>query len=143
MPEAPEARRLRGDHPVARSLIAAVEAEFGRPVGDHPSAVAPGALAPFVVLVDGEEPVAGGGVRHLAPGVGEVKRMFVVPALRGRGLGRRLLAEIEAAARDAGYRRLRLDTVGSLPRFYAAAGYAPIPDYNGNALATFWGEKPL
>ena len=147
MDQAPAARLLRGDDTIARSLLAAVEAEFGRPVGEHPSAVTPAELSPpggtFVALLAGEEPVAGGGVRRLAPDVGEVKRMYVVPALRGRGLGRRLLAEIEAAARDAGYRRLRLDTAGSLPRFYTAAGYAPIADYNGNALATFWGEKRL
>jgi GNAT superfamily N-acetyltransferase len=89
--------------------------------------------------------VAGGGVRRLDgdAGLGEVKRMYVVPEARGRGLGRRLLEEIEAAARELGYRRLRLDTSGTVRRLYEAAGYVAIPSYNGNGRATFWGEKAL
>jgi GNAT superfamily N-acetyltransferase len=143
-----ETLRTGGEDPLARALLAAVEAEYGVPAepGD-PALVTPEELSPprglFVVLVDGGEPIAGGGVRGMGDGVGEVKRMYVTRARRGGGLGRLLLREIEAAARDAGYARLRLDTYGSLPPFYEAAGYVPIPDYNGNRLATFWGEKTL
>jgi len=98
----------------------------------------------YVALwVDGRA-VAGGGVRSLgSPGVGEVKRMWVEPSFRGRGLGRRLLTEIEAAAAGLGFTVLRLDTAGPLADFYLVAGYGPIADYNGNAYATFWGEKRL
>jgi GNAT superfamily N-acetyltransferase len=143
-----ETRRTAGEDPVARALLAAVEAEFEVPAPPGAAGgVVPEELSPphgfYVVLLDGGSPVAGGGVRGLGDGVGEVKRMYVPRSRRGSGLGRRLLAEIEAAARDAGYARLRLDTVGTLARFYESAGYAAIPDYNGNALATFWGEKAL
>ena len=143
-----ETVRTTGEDPLARALLAAVEAEYGVPAepGD-PALVTPAELSPprgfFVALVEGGEPVAGGGVRTLAPDVGEVKRMYVVPGRRGGGLGLRLLEEIEAAARDGGFAVLRLDTYGSLARFYEAAGYAAIEDYNGNRLATFWGEKAL
>jgi GNAT superfamily N-acetyltransferase len=146
MSEILEARRTRGDDPVARSLLAAVEEEFGVPP-TGPSLVTPGQLSPpggfFVVLVDGSGPVAGGGVRAIGDGLGEVKRMYVVPERRGAGLAHLLLRAIEDAARDQGYARLRLDTFGSLARFYESSGYAPIPDYNGNTYATFWGEKAL
>jgi GNAT superfamily N-acetyltransferase len=143
-----ETVRTAGDDPVARVLLAAVEGEYETPVPpDGPGGVSPEELSPprgfFVVLLCGGEPVGSGGVRGLGDRVGEVKRMYVVREQRGGGLGRRLLAAIEAAARDAGYGRLRLDTAGTLGGFYEAAGYEPIPDYNGNELATFWGEKAL
>jgi GNAT superfamily N-acetyltransferase len=147
----PDVRRLRGDHPVARRLLAAMEAELvplHPPLpGDDMSLVVPAELAPpagaYVALAIDGRPVAGGGVRRSQEGVGEVKRMYVEPGSRGRGLGRRLLRELEGVARDLGYRRLRLDTVGSLPRFYESAGYTEIADYNGNPHATYWGEKAL
>jgi GNAT superfamily N-acetyltransferase len=136
---------------VARELLAAMEAwvadGYGPVSPDRTSVVAPEEMEPprgqYVVLAVDGRPVAGGGVRRLEGTIGEVKRMYVEPAHRGGGLGRRLLAEIEAAARDLGMDRLRLDTSGWMPAFYASAGYTPIPDYNGNGYATFWGEKPI
>jgi GNAT superfamily N-acetyltransferase len=100
----------------------------------------------FVVGCDGEEPIAGGGVKRLDDATAEIKRMYVAPAARGRGVGRQLLAALEDAARDLGYRVVRLDTgrfQGSALRMYQQAGYRPIPDYNDNPYASFWGEKPL
>jgi GNAT superfamily N-acetyltransferase len=147
-----EIRRVGGTDPAARALLAAMEGwvadGFGPVDGARTSVVAPGEMEPpdghYVVLALGGEPVAGGGVRALGePGLGEVKRMYVAPAHRGAGLGRRLLAEIEAAAAELGMSRLRLDTAGWMERLYRSAGYAPIPDYNGNGYATFWGEKSL
>jgi GNAT superfamily N-acetyltransferase len=147
MAPVPTALRTTGEDPLARELLAAVSAEYepdyGPPAPGTPGTVEPAELTSYVALVEGGRPVAGGGLRPLGDGVGEVKRMYVVPDRRGRGLARRLLAEIEALARDAGYRLLRLDTAGGLSRFYLAAGYAPVDDYNGNRLATFWGEKAL
>jgi GNAT superfamily N-acetyltransferase len=146
-----EIARLPGTDPAARALVAAMEAwgsdTYGPFTANRTSMVEPEEMVPprgeFVVLRVGGAPVAGGGVRGLGDGVGEVKRMYVEPALRGRGLGRRLLAEIEAAARDLGFCRLRLDTAGDMGGFYERAGYAPIDDYNGNGYATFWGEKVI
>ena len=151
MPATLEARRMRGDDPVARSLLTMIEEEFtpdhGPPQPGSRFTVAPVELCPpggtYVALVEDGSPVAGGGVRPLEGPIGEVKRMYVVPGRRGHGLGRRLLAEIESAARDMGYEGLRLDTTGGLSRLYLSAGYAEIPDYNGNPYATFWGEKAL
>jgi GNAT superfamily N-acetyltransferase len=144
--------RVEGTAAEAQELLRAMEEGVRRWYGpvepERTSVVAPAELVPpsgiYVVLREGGAAVAGGGVRALdEPGVGEVKRMFVRPAARGRGLGRRLLGELEAAAADLGHRVLRLDTAGRLRGFYEAAGYRSIPDYNGNSYATFWGEKTL
>ena len=100
----------------------------------------------FVVVYEDGVPVAGGGVRRLGDDVAEIKRMFVVPAARGRGHGRLVLDELEAAAAELGYRRLRLDTAQSMTTaiaLYRGAGYRDIPDYNGNSYASYWGEKVL
>ena len=90
--------------------------------------------------------VAGGGVKRLGDGVAEIKRMFVAPELRGRGIARQLLVALEDAARELGYARVRLDTGPKQPHaeaLYRSAGYAEIPDYNGNPQATFFAEKVL
>lgn len=92
------------------------------------------------------EPVGCGGIRTLEPGVGEIKRMWLSPQVRGLGLGRRLLAELEriALARKLGI--IRLDTNGSLAealRLYRSSGYHEIPRYNDNPYAQHWFEKDL
>lgn len=100
----------------------------------------------FVVGTVGDDPVAGGGLRTIAEGVGEVKRMYVHPDWRGCGVGRRLLEAIETEARRLGLVRLRLDTGPAQPgarHLYESAGYAAIGNYNANPHAAFWGEKPL
>jgi GNAT superfamily N-acetyltransferase len=147
-------RRVRGDDPAAVSVLAAMEAEVALELGpmtpDRTSTVAPVEMVPpagaFVLVCDGERVVAGGGVRRLGDGVAEIKRMYVVPGARGAGHGRRLLAELEAAALALGYSRVRLDTAAPMTvalDIYRRAGYRDIPDYNGNSYATFWGEKEL
>jgi ribosomal protein S18 acetylase RimI-like enzyme len=149
-----EVRRVRGDDPAARRVVAEMEAwverEFGPTTPDRTSTVGaeemvPPAGACVLVLVDGEV-VAGGGLRRLGDGVAEIKRMYVSPAARGLGHGRRLLGALEAAAADLGYERVRLDTAASMTTamaLYRSAGYRSIPDYNGNGYASFWGEKVL
>ena len=100
----------------------------------------------FIVLYDDGRPVACGGIRPLGDGAAEVKRMYVAPDARGHGVGARVLALLEDAARTLGYRRLRLDTAASLraaQALYRSAGYGEIPDYNGNPAASHWFEKDL
>jgi drug/metabolite transporter (DMT)-like permease/GNAT superfamily N-acetyltransferase len=100
----------------------------------------------FLVVYDDGEAVACGGIRALPDGSAELKRMYVVPDARGRGIGAQLLERLEDEARRLGYSRLRLDTGAQLTEaqaLYRAAGYAEIDDYNGNTAASHWFEKQL
>lgn len=95
--------------------------------------------------VDGD-PAAIGGVRHLDAPVAEVKSMYVVPAYRGSGIGARLLDELHSIAGARGCGAVRLDTSSYLTAavaLYRSAGYAEVSDYNGNAKADLWLERPL
>jgi DNA-binding MarR family transcriptional regulator len=74
----------------------------------------------------------------------EVKRMWVDPAARGLGLGRRLLIELEALAADAGARVSRIETSRHLPEaisLYLSAGYVEVPAFNDEPFADHWFEK--
>jgi GNAT superfamily N-acetyltransferase len=86
-----------------------------------------------LLLVEEEGMVLGCGcLRASAPGVAEVKRMYLRPAARGRGLGRSLLEALLEAARQEGYREACLDTDGLMPAavgLYRAAGFAPCAPY--------------
>jgi GNAT superfamily N-acetyltransferase len=154
-------RPLRADAPEAVVLLADYGAELvarGRPFSpvDPPPGAAgaswvevhemepPGGA--FLLLEEDGAPVACGGLRTLSPRLGEIKRMYVVPAARQRGHARRLLGALEDAARAAGLTRVRLDTNAQQPEavaLYHACGYAEIADYNGSPTATHWFEKML
>lgn len=90
--------------------------------------------------------VCGGGVKRLSAKACEIKRMYVRPEARGRGVAVQLLAALEDAARELGYSVVRLDTgarQAHAQRVYEAQGYRRIPNFNGNPVATFFGEKVL
>jgi GNAT superfamily N-acetyltransferase len=100
----------------------------------------------FLVGYDGERPVAIGGLRPLADGICEIKRMYVVAGARSRGAGRALLAALEDTARELGYERVRLDA-GPEQRYsrtlFQKTGYVEIPKYNDNHIAVYFAEKRL
>jgi|SRR5687767_8229142 len=91
-----------------------------------------GTNATFLVArIDGQ--LAGcGAIRPLAPGVAEVKRMFVVQHARGHGVGRAILESLESFAKKCGYRAIRLETGLKQPEaisLYETAGYVRAPCY--------------
>jgi GNAT superfamily N-acetyltransferase len=130
LPDGVGCRRVRADDPAATPLLAAYYAELadglggfdpGRSVSAEPDEMAPPAGAFFVLELAGR-PVGCAGLKTHAPGVGEVKRMFLAADVRGRGLGRVLLRVVEDEARRLGMHRLVLDTAAPLAA--AAALYA-------------------
>ena len=99
----------------------------------------------LVGSLDGE-PVACGGVKTNAPGVGYVKRMWVAESARGLGLGRRILEAIESHARTLGFKRLQLETNRTLVEaiaMYRASGYREVVPFNDEPYAHHWFEKDL
>jgi GNAT superfamily N-acetyltransferase len=100
----------------------------------------------FIVGYEDGAAVCCGGVKRLDDAACEIKRMYVVPEARGRGLARVLLGELERRARALGYVIARLDTGPRQPgaqRLYESAGYAAIANFNANPVASFFGEKRL
>jgi GNAT superfamily N-acetyltransferase len=92
------------------------------------------------------EPVGCGALRFHGTAPAEVKRMWVSPAARGLGVGRRLLAELEERARATGVRVLHLETNRSLEAavaLYRSAGYREVPAFNDEPYAHHWFEKVL
>ena len=101
--------------------------------------------------LDGEAADVGcGGIRRIDPIDGqttfELKHLWVQPHVRGLGVGRALLAELERRARAFGAERLVLDTNDSLEaagRLYRSSGFEAIEPYNDNQNATAWFSKSL
>jgi len=98
------------------------------------------------VAVRQGEPVGCGALKLHGPGPAEIKRMWVSPAVRGLGLGRRLLGELETRAASAGASATRLETNRSLVEavaMYRTAGYREVPAFNDEPYADHWFEKSL
>lgn len=85
-----------------------------------------------VVVFDGELAVGCGAVKHFSDEAMEVKRMFVRPAYRGKGIGKSVLAGLEAWALELGYKSCVLETsihLKAAVALYRGYGYAEIPRY--------------
>jgi putative acetyltransferase len=100
------------------------------------------------VARDGDKAVAMGALKRHPGGIGEVKRMYTLPDYQGHGIGRRILAEIEALARCKGLTSLVLETGNNFYaalHLYARAGFrarGPVLDYPPSPYTSFF-EKPL
>ena len=140
--------------PAVQALISALNAEITElyPEEDanffrlDASEVAPGRGAFLVATVDGEV-VGCGAVRRLDGADAEIKRMYVMPSFRGRGIGRALLGALEGEARSLGATRLVLETGERMPEavaFYERAGFTVIPpfdEYVGARLSLCMGKE--
>ena len=101
----------------------------------------PGAYAPprgrLLLAREGEAVAGTVGMWPLGADVVEMKRLYVRPPWRGRGLGRRLAGAIVGEAKAAGYARMRLDSLERLVAartLYESMGFARIPAYYDNPL---------
>jgi GNAT superfamily N-acetyltransferase len=100
----------------------------------------------FLVGYEDGAAICCGGIKQLPDAACEIKRMYVVPEARGRGVAKELLVALEDEARALGYTVARLDTGPQQPyaeRMYRDAGYAAIGNFNANPFASYWGEKRL
>ncbi|MDG4648050.1 GNAT family N-acetyltransferase [Roseibacterium sp. SDUM158017] len=62
------------------------------------------------LVLDGDRPVGCGTIQTFAPGDAEIKRVFIAPAARGKGAGRRLVEQLVADCRELSFRRILMDT---------------------------------
>ena len=156
MPEPVEFRLARPDEEPGSTLLRAMSDEIAELYdgldlnGANRPRATPEDLSPpggaFLVGWQGDTPVCCGGLKRLPDSTAEIKRMFVVPAARSRGVARQLLAALEAKAAELGYETVRLDTGPRQPHaqsLYESTGYRPIHNFNAHPVATFWGEKSL
>ena len=100
----------------------------------------------FLVMRLHGEPVGCGGFKPDDAVAAYVKRMWISRSVRGLGLGRRMLQELEVRARALGYRTMRLETEKSLieaQQLYRSAGYREVTPFNDERYAHHWFEKPI
>jgi GNAT superfamily N-acetyltransferase len=100
----------------------------------------------FVVADLGRAPVGCAGLKFHGDEPAEMKRLWVAPNIRGRGLGLRLVQTIEELAAEHGMKKLRLDTSHTLVEaigMYRACGYREVPAFNEEPYADHWFEKDL
>ncbi|GAB3137857.1 helix-turn-helix domain-containing GNAT family N-acetyltransferase [Micromonospora sonneratiae] len=100
----------------------------------------------FLLATLNAEPVGCGAVKLHRDAPAEIKRVWVADTVRGLGIGRRMLAELERYAAERGWTAVRLDTNRSLTEaiaMYRSAGYREIEPYNTERYADHWFEKHL
>lgn len=144
-PAAPDARQC------LRSYFAELERRSGSPFDPNTGATArPDEVRPpagvFLVAYLHGAPIGCGALKHFLEGVSDLKRMWVAEPARGLGIGRRLLAELEARAAERGSRVVRLETSRLLAEavaLYRSAGYVEVSAFNDEPFADHWFEKRL
>ncbi len=142
-------------HPDARRAVRAYVAELagrfedgfdpGRGISAADHEVSPPAGL-FLLATLHCEPVGCGVLKFHPPAQAHIKRMWVDGSVRGLGLGRRLLAELEARAVAYGVRTLRLETNRTLTEaigLYRSAGYREVAAFNAEPYAHHWFEKTV
>ena len=148
-------RRVPSRCPAARACLRAYVAELGRrfdagfdparslPAGDQDMSPPAGL---FLVATLHSEAVGCGGLMFHVGAPAKVRRMWVAPSVRGLGVGRRLLAELEAHAAARGVTVLRLETNGALAEaisLYRSSGYREVAPFSDEPYAHHWFEKTL
>jgi GNAT superfamily N-acetyltransferase len=133
-----EVRHVRLTDPLVAPLIAGLTREYDERYGEIDEMATVDAeefdtpSGTFVVLIDGGEVLAGGGLRRVTDDTCEVKRMWTADGHRRKGYASRVLTALEDAARAAGYSTLLLETGPLQPEaiaLYTASGYRRIPTY--------------
>src|SRR4051794_6219275 len=150
-----DVREVDPRHPDARRCVQAYFAELDRRsetgfdpdagISAEPDELTPPAGAFLVAYLHGEA-VGCGAVKHKPDTPAEIKRMWVADSARGRGIARRLLAELEDRARRAGASVAHLETNRHLVEaiaMYRKAGYVEVPAFNDEPFADHWFEKVL
>jgi putative acetyltransferase len=128
--------RTDSDNPHFRELVIALDKDLAIRDGDDHAFYAQfnktANLKHCIVAYTDGLPVGSGALRQYTDGVMEVKRMYVPPAYRGRGIASAVLSELENWAKELGYKKCILETGQNQPEainMYDKCGYHRIPNY--------------
>jgi len=130
-----EARTLVQEYAASLGVDLAFQ-DFARELKDLDQEYAP-PLGAFLLAREGSFHLGCVGLRQFSEGVGEIKRLYIRPTARGRGLGRLLAKAAVDSGRRLGYRRLLLDTLPSMSEahvLYASLGFKPTDAYRFNPV---------
>lgn len=128
---------------IARRFDDGFDPALSNPVHDE-ELVPPAGV--FLLATLNAEPVGCGAVKLPRDAPAEIKRVWVSDSVRGLGVGRRMLDELERYAAERGWTVVRLDTNRNLTEaiaMYRSAGYREIEPYNSEHYAHYWFEKRL
>jgi len=128
---------------IARRFDDGFDPALSKPVHDE-ELIPPAGV--FLLATLNAEPVGCGAVKLHRDAPAEIKRLWVADTVRGLGVGRRLLGELERYAAERGWTTVRLDTNRNLTEaiaMYRSAGYQEIAPYNTEPYAHHWFEKQL
>lgn len=132
--------RVKRDYGIEFNVNAMVESDLADPHKFRPP-------AGRFYLAQYDNTVAGVGcLKKLAEGVGEVQRMYVLPAFRGKGIGRAIVDRLVADARLIGYRQLKLESLAFLHEahsLYKSVGFREIERYNDNSMEAYQAKAQL
>lgn len=119
-----------------RSLVVLLDADLQERYGEQQSFFSQfnklDHIHHVIVAYENNQPVGCGAFKEYELGVAEIKRMYVKPFHRGKGIAGQILTALEQWAKDEGYNRCILETAVKQPeaiRLYEKSGYVLIPNY--------------
>ena len=132
--------RVRRDYGIEFDVKAMIESDLSDPDKFRPP-------DGRFYLAQYDNAVAGVGcLKKLAEGVGEIQRMYVLPAFRGKGVGRAIVNRLVDDARLIGYRQLRLESLEFLKEahaLYRSIGFRQIDPYDDNSMEAYQAAAQL
>jgi GNAT superfamily N-acetyltransferase len=129
-------KRTNSENTDFQNLVAELDRDLAIRDGDEHAFFAQfnkiASIRQAIVIYENNEPVGCGAIKEYEEGVVEVKRMYVLPKKRGKGIASAVLAELEQWAKELGYRKCILETGYKQPeaiRLYNKNNYIVIPNY--------------
>lgn len=132
--------RLRRDHGIEFDVEAMVKSDLSDRQKFHPP------HGRFYLARFGQRTAGVGCLKKLDPDIGEIQRMYVAPAYRGKGIGRAIARRLIEDARSIGYRHLRLESLQFLHAahsLYRSEGFRETGPYPGNSMGSYQSTEQL